>query len=178
VCKSQNFVPIVRLESQVRLTHELRLAHELYESVLGGLGKLIHTRALLRDTRDDHYPVCRLDIWQDSEFATGYGYPKTAFKREPDTDPDIRNASINISRIQTFGKSCTLHYHSFIIYRSIFSAFCAMTPSLSIVYGVIFETKGYAKFVSMNLFLVWQDKALFQCTLKGRCLLRTWTKAS
>jgi len=42
--------------------------------------------------RDDHYPVCRLDIRQDSELATGYGYPKTAFKREPDTDPDIRNA--------------------------------------------------------------------------------------
>jgi len=54
-------------------------------------------------TRDDHYPVCRLDIRQNSEFATGYGYPKTAFKREPDTDPDIRNAFI--SRIQTFGKS-------------------------------------------------------------------------
>jgi len=41
--------------------------------------------------RDDNYQVCWLDIWQDSEFATGYGYPKTAFKREPDTDPDIRN---------------------------------------------------------------------------------------
>jgi len=42
--------------------------------------------------RDDHHPVCRLDIWQDSEFATGYGYPKTAFKRklDTDTDPDIR----------------------------------------------------------------------------------------
>jgi len=32
--------------------------------------------------RDDHYPVCRLDIRQDSEFATGYRYPKTAFKRD------------------------------------------------------------------------------------------------
>jgi len=41
---------------------------------------------------DDHYPTCRLDIRQDSEFATGPGYPKTAFKREPDTDKDIRNA--------------------------------------------------------------------------------------
>ena len=28
-------------------------------------------------TRDDHYPVCRLDIRQDSEFATGYGYSKS-----------------------------------------------------------------------------------------------------
>ena len=49
--------------------------------------------------RDDHYPVYWLDIRQDSEFATGYGYPKTTFKREPDTD--IRDAFIDISRIQT-----------------------------------------------------------------------------
>jgi len=27
-----------------------------------------------------------LDIRQDSEFATGYGYPKTTLKREPDLD--------------------------------------------------------------------------------------------
>jgi len=84
-------------------------------------------------SRDDHYPVCRLDIRQHNEFAIGYGYPKTAFKREPETDPDIRNGFIDISRIQTFGKSCTLHNHSFSILRSIFSAFCAMTPSLSMV---------------------------------------------
>jgi len=83
--------------------------------------------------RDDHNPVCRLGIRQDSEFATGYGYPKTVFKREPDTDPDIRNAFIDILRIHAFGKSCTLHNHSFIIFRSLFSAFCAMTPSLSVV---------------------------------------------
>jgi len=62
-------------------------------------------------TRDDQYPVCRLDIQQDSEFATGYGYPKSALKREPDTDLDIQNAFIDISRIYTFGKSCTLHNH-------------------------------------------------------------------
>jgi len=83
--------------------------------------------------RDDHYPVCRLDIRQDSEFATGDGYPKTAFKLKPDTDPDIRNAFVDISRMQTFGKSCTLHNHSFIIFKTIFSAFSAMTPSLSIM---------------------------------------------
>jgi len=35
-----------------------------------------------------------------------------AFKLEPDTDTDIRNGFIDISRIQTFGKSCTLHNHS------------------------------------------------------------------
>jgi len=83
--------------------------------------------------RDDHYPVCWLDMRQDSEFATRYGYPKTAFKREADTDLDIRNAFIDISRIKTFGKSCTLHNHSLIIFRGIFSAFSAMTPSLSVV---------------------------------------------
>ena len=59
-------------------------------------------------TRNDHYPVCRLDIGQDSEFATRYRYPKTAFKQKLDTDPVIRNAFIDISRIQTFGKSCTI----------------------------------------------------------------------
>jgi len=59
-------------------------------------------------SRDDHYPVCRLDIRQDSEFPPGSGYPKNAFKREPDTD--IRNAFIDISRIQTFEKDahCTI----------------------------------------------------------------------
>jgi len=77
-------------------------------------------------SRYDHYSICRLDIRRDNEFATGYGYPKTAFKWEPDTDPDIRNAFIDISRIETFGKSCTLHNYSFIIFRSIFSAFCAL----------------------------------------------------
>ena len=55
--------------------------------------------------RDDDYPVSRMDVRQDSEFATGYGYPKTAIKGEPDTNPNIRNAFIDISRIQTFRKS-------------------------------------------------------------------------
>jgi len=64
--------------------------------------------------RDDHYLFCRLNIRQDSEFASGYGYPKTAFKQEPVADPDIQNTFINISRIHTFGKSSTLHNHSFI----------------------------------------------------------------
>jgi len=69
--------------------------------------------------KDDHYTVFRFDIRQDRKFATGYEYPKTAFKPEPDTDPDIQNAFISISRIQTFGKSCTLHNHSFIILTNI-----------------------------------------------------------
>jgi len=88
---------------------------------------------LASHSRDDHYPVCRLDIRQDSEFATGYGYARSAFKRKPGTDLDIRNAFIDILRIQTFGKSCTLHNHSFIMFKTIFSAFCAVTPSLSMV---------------------------------------------
>jgi len=52
-----------------------------------------------------------LDIQQDREFATGYRYPKTVFKREPDTDPDIRNAFVfvDISRIQTFGYRYIIH---------------------------------------------------------------------
>ena len=60
--------------------------------------------------RDDHYLVGRLDIRQDCEFATGYGYPKTAFKRESDTEPNIRNAFIDIFSIQTFEKvaHCTI----------------------------------------------------------------------
>jgi len=57
-----------------------------------------------KSAKDDHYPVCRLDIRQDGDFATGSEYPKTAFKREPDTDKDIRNAFIDILRIQTFLK--------------------------------------------------------------------------
>ena len=35
-------------------------------------------------TRDDHCPVCQMDIWPDSKFSTGYGYPKSVFLREPD----------------------------------------------------------------------------------------------
>jgi len=49
--------------------------------------------------RDDHHPVYRLDIQQDSEFATGHGYPKTTLKRDPDPDKDIRNDFLDISWI-------------------------------------------------------------------------------
>jgi len=56
---------------------------------------------------DDHYPVSWLDIRRNNEFATGYGYPKTDFKRELDTDPYIRNAFIDGLRIQTWKK---LHF--------------------------------------------------------------------
>jgi len=84
--------------------------------------------------RDDHYPVCRLDIRQDSEFATAYGYPKTAFKRGADTDPDIRNAFIDISRIQIFGKSCTLNSFIHYLQQHLFILQCHDSES---AYGVI-----------------------------------------
>jgi len=44
----------------------------------------------MQQTRDDHYPVCRVDIPPDSKFSTGYGYPKRVFLREQDPDKDIR----------------------------------------------------------------------------------------
>jgi len=60
---------------------------------------------------------------------------------QPDTD--IKKLLSNGNRLQIRmtelllsvfrGLSCTLHNHSFIIFRSIFSSFCAMTPSLSMV---------------------------------------------
>jgi len=85
----------------------------------------VNTAKLLQEwSRDDHYPVCRLDIRQDCEFATGYGYPKTAFKREPDTDPDIRNAFIDIFRIQTFGNLCIAQSLIYYLQKHLFSLLC------------------------------------------------------
>jgi len=116
-------------------------------------------------SRDDHHPVFRLDIRQDSEFATGYGYPKTAFKREPDTDPDIRNGFIDISRIQTFGKSYTLHNHSRYDYGTIIhslsseASFQPSVPWLRVCLWctlcTVVQSHWHAKFVCMNLFLLW-----------------------
>jgi len=75
-----------------------------------------------------------LDIRQDSEFATGYGYPKTAFRRETDTDSDIRNAFIDIFRIQDFGKvaHCTI-----INLLSSEASFHLLCHDFQFVYGVI-----------------------------------------
>jgi len=42
-------------------------------------GNTAHFCDKVAGSRDNHYPVCWLDIRQDSEFATGYGYPKTGF---------------------------------------------------------------------------------------------------
>jgi len=86
-------------------------------------------------SRDDHYPVCLLDIRQDSEFATRYGYPKTAFKREPDTDPYIRNAFIDNS---DFWKK--LHIaQSFIYYlqKHLFTLLCHDSQFISGVISVL-----------------------------------------
>jgi len=105
----------------------------------------------------------RLDIRKDGEFATGYRYPKTAFKREPDMDPDIRNTFIDISRIRTFGKSCTLQNHSFFVFRSKF--FSLLRHDSESVYGVS-SVLQCNPIPSLNLLI-------------GHvCLLRTWTRAS
>ena len=78
--------------------------------------------------------VCQLDIRQDREFATGYGYPKTAFKREPDMDANIRNAFIDNFEDSDFWKK--LHIaQSFIHYlqKNLFSLVCHDSEP---VYGV------------------------------------------
>jgi len=75
-----------------------------------------------------------LDIRQDSESATGYGYPKSAFKWEPDTDPDIRNAFIDISRIQTWKKLRIAQSFVYYFQMHLFSLLCHDSES---VYGVI-----------------------------------------
>ena len=85
-------------------------------------------------TRDDHYPVCRLDIWQDSQFATGYGYPN-CFQTWYGYGSGYPKSFYPYFEDSDFWKICSLHNHSFIIFRSVFSAFCAMTPES--VYGVI-----------------------------------------
>jgi len=68
------------------------------------------------------------------DFATRYGYPNTAFKREPDTDPDIRNA---LSMFQGF-RLLEKVAQSFIHYLQMhhFSLLCHNSES---VYGVISE---------------------------------------
>jgi len=81
----------------------------IFRSIFSAFSAMIPSLSI----RDDHYPVFWLDIRRDSDFATGYEYPKTTFKVEPDMDLDIRNAFIDVSRIRTFGKSCTLHNHPF-----------------------------------------------------------------
>jgi len=44
--------------------------------------------------REDHYQVFWLDIQQNSNFSNRYGYPKTAFNYEPNTDKDIRSETL------------------------------------------------------------------------------------
>ena len=80
-------------------------------------------------TRDDLYPVCRLDIRKDCQFATGYGYQKTAFKREPASDPDDRTAFIGISRIK-------LHIAQSFIYYFQKHLFILLCHDSEFVYGV------------------------------------------
>jgi len=82
-----------------------------------------------------HYPICLLDIQQDSCFSTGCGYPKTTFKQEPETDKDIRSETFHRYfedsgckiNLVTFDHLEKLHIaQSFIILESIISTFCAI----------------------------------------------------
>jgi len=61
-----------------------------------------------------------------------------------------------------FWKSCTLHNHSFIIFRSIFSAFCAMTPSLFQRWAdcEIFQSESNPDPQKFNLIQSWSTKYL------------------
>jgi len=78
---------------------------------------------------------------------------KLLSKRELDTDKETETLywnfedlglEINFGHFWPPGESCTLHYHLFIIFGSIFSAFCAMPPSRSIHYWIVFGYGYYA----------------------------------
>ena len=116
-------------------------------------------------------PRFRLDIPQDSEFATGYGHPNTASKWETDTDLDIRNALSIFRGFKLVEKvaRCT-------IIHSLFSEayFQPSVPWLRVclwcnLCTVVYSHSplnlliGHAKFVSMNPFLMCQDRALSVC---------------
>jgi len=70
----------------------------------------------------------RFDIRQDNEFATGYGYPKTAFEQKPDTD--IRNAFFDDS---DFWKKLhiTQSYIFYYLQKHLFSLLCHCHVSAS-----------------------------------------------
>jgi len=87
--------------------------------------------------------VCRLGIRQDVKSSTGYGYPKTAFKLEPDPDKDLRSELLYSifwgfrrsnkfsSLLKPLEENCTLRNHLVIILVIIFSDLFAMPRSLS-----------------------------------------------
>ena len=111
--------------------------------------------------RDDHYPVYRLDIRLDSELATGYGYPKLLLNGNRIL---IRVSETLLSIFRWFRllekvAHCAI-IHLFSYHQNHF-AFCVMTPSLSMVQSHSPSLIGHAKFfqLSMNLYLVWQDRA-------------------
>jgi len=116
--------------------YTLNFAYALISETISG-GEMLgtptrcHTFKIDVDARDDHYPVCRLAIRQDSEFATGYGYPKNCSQTETGYGSEYPKRFYRYFENSGFWKM--LHNHSLIIFRSIFSAFCAMTPSLSVV---------------------------------------------
>jgi len=82
--------------------------------------------------RDDHYPVSRMDIRQDSEFATGYGYPKNCY--QTGTGCGYPKRFYRYFEDSDFWKK--LHFaQSFIYYlqKHIFSLLCHDSES---VYGI------------------------------------------
>jgi len=65
---------------------------------------------LLDLSKEDHYPVCRLDIRQDRGFATGYGYAKHCFQ----TGTGVKRNSW----LAKFLTSRHVHMHKIIFYIS------------------------------------------------------------
>jgi len=68
----------------------LLLAYKYFLAKEGDNAKVNTAINLQLHPRDDHYPVCRMDIRPDSKFSTGYGYPKRVFLLEQDPDKNIR----------------------------------------------------------------------------------------
>jgi len=58
------------------------------------------------------------------------------------------------------------------------ASFQPSAPWLRVCPRCKFWTVELCQVCQHEMLLVWQDRALFQCTLKGRCLLCTSTKAS
>ena len=107
-------------------------------------------------TKADHciwFQLWRLDNRKDSEFATRYGYPKTAFKRESGTGYGYPKRFYRyFEDSDFFGKSCTLHNHSY----------CTRLPNLQA--EVVLSGPRSIKFVSRLLkFLVFFYRLKYIC---------------
>jgi len=105
--------------------------------------------------RDDHYPVCRLDIQQDSEFATGSGYRKRFYRYFENSDywKKLHIAPPFIYYLQKHLSSLLCYDSSLSVYGVSSALWCNHIRPINLL-------SGHAKFVSMNLFQVWQERAL------------------